>query len=195
MKFENSIPFDLGFGKHLLNFVADFEYAYSDLNNIRNFNMIKFQFQRFFPHFQNEIDMHINFYIGCLLWAVYIKQFEDKEISENPMLGQDISDEQGLYTINYMIDYLPKFEKDSKYYINKTVKFDKKIYDLLDLYKRFLIENKHFVNTKSSKDLVIPVKIENPNYDEYLEVIQKVVESGDFSLLRNYLDLLLDSAV
>ena len=71
----------------------------------------------------------------------------------------------------------------------------KKIYDLLDLYKIFLIENKHFVNTKSSKDLVIPVKIENPNYDEYLEVIQKVVESGDFSLLKNYLDLLLDSAV
>lgn len=195
MNFENSIPFDLGFGKHLLNFVADFEYAYNELSKIKNFNMKKFQFQRFFPHFQNEIDMHINFYIGCMLWAVYIKQFENKEISENPMFGQEISDEQGLYTINYMSDYLPKFEKDVKYYLNKTIKFDKKIYDLLNLYKRFLVENKHFTNTKTSTDLVIPVNIVNPNYDEYLEVIQKVVNTGDFSPLRNYLELLLNSAI
>lgn len=195
MKFENSIPFDLGFGKHLLNFVPDFEYAYNELNNIRNFNMKKFQFQRFFPHFQKEINMYIDFYIGCLLWAFYIKQFKNKEISGNPMLGQEISDEQGTATTDYIINYLPKFEKDAKYYANKNIKFEQKIYDLLNLYKKFLVENKHFVNTKTSDDLVVPVDIKKPNYDEYLDVIEKVVDSGNFDLLRNYLDLLLDSTV
>ena len=111
------------------------------------------------------------------------------------MLGQEISDEQGTATTDYIINYLPKFEKDAKYYANKNIKFEQKIYDLLNLYKKFLVENKHFVNTKTSDDLVVPVDIKNPNYDEYLDVIEKVVDSGNFDLLRNHLDLLLDSAV
>ena len=195
MNFENSIPFDLGFGKHLHNFVADIEYAYAELNSLKNYNTKRFQFQRYFSLFKNEIDMYIDFYIGCMLWACYIKQFEGKEISGNSMLGQEMPDEEGLYTLNYIIDYLSKFEKDVKYYLGKTVKFEQKIYDLLDLYKKFLIENKQFTNTKTSSDLIVPLNIENPNYEEYLDTIQKVVETGDFSLLRSYLDLLLNSAI
>ena len=137
-------------------------------------NILKI-FQRFFPHFQNEIDMHINFYIGCLLWAVYIKQFEDKEISENPMLGQDISDEQGLYTINYMIDYLPKFEKDSKYYINKYFNNEIKILDIgtgsgciaITLNKLMYENNKiSFSMYKKTNDELVK-KLYNKDIDEF----------------------------
>lgn len=195
MDFKNDIPFDLGLGQHLQDIVEGFEFAYAKLNNIKNFNIKKSQFQSFYPVFIKEINNYINFYIGCLIWAYFIKQFEDKEILNNPMLNKEVSDENGNYMVDYLINFLSKFEKDVKYYMNKPYKFDQKIYDLLNLYKKFLTENKQFTNTKTSKDLIVPIKIENPDYDKYLNSIQQVVNSGDFSPLREYLDLLINSAV
>ena len=139
--------------------------------------------------------MYINFYIGCLLWACYIKQFKNKEISKNPVLGQEISDEESLYTINYLKNYLPKFEKDVKYYLHRNIKFEKKYYDLLDLYEKFLKSNKHFTQTKTSDDLILPFELKNPDYEKILNTIQDVVKTGNFTPLRVYLDEILESIV
>lgn len=195
MDFEKSIPFDLGLGQHVQSFAANIEYAYSELNSFVNSKMRKFQFQRFYPIFDEEIELNINFYIGCMLWACYIKQFDNKEISENPVLGEDVNEEQSLFNVNYLRNYLPKFEKDSKYYLNKIVKINPKYYDLIDLYEEFLKINNHFVNTKTSSDLNLPFKIENPDYNKILNTIQKAVETGDFSSLREYMDILLENKI
>ena len=193
MDFEKSIPFDLGFGQYIQSFSANIEYAYSDLNSYVNLKFKSVVFQRLFPIINGEIELYINFYIGCLLWAFYIKQFDNKEISENPVLGKNVSDEESLYTLNYLRNYLPKFEKDVKYYLHKTIKFEQKYYDLIDLYAKFLKMNKHFTDTKTSSDLVLPFELKNPDYEKILSTIQKVVETGDFSPLREYLDVILEN--
>lgn len=152
MDFEKSIPFDLGFNQYIQSFAANLEFAYSELNGFVNLKFKSLYFQRLFPTIKDEIELYINFYIGCLLWACYIKQFENKEISENPVLGKNLSDEESLFNVNYLRDYLPKFEKDTKYYLHKTVNVDPKYYELIDLYIKFLKDNKHFTETKTSSD-------------------------------------------
>ncbi len=193
MDFEKSIPFDLGFNQYIQSFAANIEYAYSELNSFVNLKVKTLQFQKLYKFISGEIDLYINFYIGCLLWACYIKQFENKEITENPVLGKELSDDESLYTLNYLKNYLPKFEKDVKYYLHKNIKIDSKYYDLINLYEKFLKMNKHFTNTKTSSDLILPFELKNPDYDKILTTIQDVVETGDFSPLREYLDILLES--
>lgn len=195
MNFEKSIPFDLGFNKYIQSFSYNIDYVYSEINRLVNLKVKALQFQNLYKEIINEIDLYINFYIGCLLWACYIKQFENKEISNNPVLGQEISDEEGLYTLTYLRNYLPKFEKDVKYYLHKDIKLDSRYYDLIDLYEKFLKMNKHFTQTKTSSDLVLPFELINPDYDKILTTIQGVVETGDFSPLREYLDVILNSVV
>jgi len=195
MDFEKSIPFDLGFNQYIQSFAANIEYAYSELNSFVNLKVKSLQFQRLFPIIKGEIELYINFYIGCLLWACYIKQFENKEISENPVLGKNLTDDESLFNVNYLRDYLSKFEKDTKYYLHKNISIDSKYYALIDLYSDFLKENKHFTETKTSSDLKLPFKINNPNYESILTTIQQVVKTGDFSPLREYLDILLASKI
>ena len=195
MDFEKSIPFDLGFNKYIHSFSDNMEYTYSELNSCVNLKFKSMQFQKLVKLINGQIDLYINFYIGCMLWAFYIKQFENKEISGNHALGRNLSDEESLYELNYLRNYLPKFEKDVKYYLHKTIKFDRKYYDLLDLYEKFLKVNKHFTDTKTSSDLILPFELKNQDYEKILTTIQKVVETGDFSPLREYIDVLLESAV
>ena len=195
MNFEKSIPFDLGFNPYINSFVINVEKTYSNLGTYINLKVKSKLFQRLYSVISNEIDLYINFYIGCMLWAFYIKQFENKEISGNHALGRNLSDEESLYELNYLRNYLPKFEKDVKYYLHKTIKFDQKYYDLLDLYEKFLKVNKHFTDTKTSSDLILPFELKNQDYEKILSTIQKVVETGDFSPLREYIDVLLESAV
>lgn len=195
MDFEKSIPFDLGFNQYIQSFAANIEYAYSELNSFVNLKVKTLQFQKLYKFISSEIELYINFYIGCLLWACYIKQFKNKEISKNPVLGQEISDEESLYTINYLKNYLPKFEKDVKYYLHRNIKFEKKYYDLLDLYEKFLKSNKHFTQTKTSDDLILPFELKNPDYEKILNTIQDVVKTGNFTPLRGYLDEILESIV
>lgn len=195
MDFEKSIPFDLGFNQYIQSFSANIEYAYAEINSFVNLKVKTMQFQRMYKIINGEIELYINFYIGCLLWACYIKLFKNKEISENPVLGKELSDEESLYTLNYLRNYLPKFEKDVKYYLHRNIKFEQKYYDLLDLYEKFLKMNKHFTQTKTSDDLSLPFELKNPNYDNILNTIQKVVETGDFTPLREYLDIILDSKI
>ena len=195
MNFEKSIPFDLGFNKYIQSFSYNIDYVYSEINRLVNLKVKALQFQNLYKEILNEIDLYINFYIGCLLWACYIKQFENKEISNNPVIGQEISDEEGLYTLNYLRNYLPKFEKDVKYYLHRDIKLDRRYYDLINLYEKFLVLNKHFTQTKTSSDLVLPIELKNPDYDKILTTIQGVVENGDFSPLREYLNVILDSTI
>ena len=195
MNFENNIPFDPGYGKHLDNFYINVDYAYESLNKLKNFNQKKFQFQKYYNILFRDINKYINFYIGCMLWALFIKQFENKEISENPALNQNFTDEDGLFTVNFIKEFLPKFEKDVKYYLNKNLKFEENIFKILEIYTEFLKQNKHFTDAKTSSDLVLPFKIENPDYNSILKTIEEVTTTGNFDLLRDYKKLILDNAV
>lgn len=195
MDFEKTIPFDPGYNDNLEHLFFNVKYGYEQINVIKNFNQKKFQFQKFYPIFKKNCDNYVNFYIGCMLWALIIKKHENAEITGNLAYGQEFTDDEALLQVNCLREFIPQLERDAKYYLNKVVKFDDEVFDIIDIYQEFLVGNDYFKATKTSADLKITFKYNEFDYDEVMGTIEQVVKTGDFPLLYKYRSLFLDCAV
>ena len=156
------VPFDPGIGKFATCFSQDVDFAMSQVLATKSPNQRKFKFQIVYPKIVASFENIIGFYSGCLLWAYYIKNSEncsEKEITGNNFFGQDVENNDKfdfLYEINYLIAYFEKFEKDTKFFLNKPVQLDEHWLYIANTYKEFLEINKNFTKVKTTKDLQIP---------------------------------------
>ena len=173
------VQFDPGFIRHMSAFVPSIQHVYSSLAQFKNFNQKKMQFKMYYPKIQGLIKNYMGFYLGCILWAIYIKQFKNADILNNLCYGGEYNEEETMGEIDFVKDYLEQLKKDAKYYISQEFNIDETSLKIIDAYKEFLKDNKGFVNAKITDDIVIPDKFKVPEDLELVfKEINKAVETG-----------------
>lgn len=181
MNFDNGAQFDPGFVQHMSAFVPNIEYVYAGLNRLKNFTQKKNQFKMYYPKIQSLLKNYLGFYLGCILWAVYINQLDEKPILNNLCFGGEYSEKETLSEVDFIKDYIEQLKKDVKYYTGQDFTIDENSINILNAYREFLIANKGFVETKTTKDIKLPANLKTPSekdLEEILSGIEKVIDNG-----------------
>lgn len=178
---KDGVQFDPGFIQHISAFEPNIEYVYETLNGCRNFNQKKLQFKMFYPKIQSLLKNYISFYLGCILWAVYIKYIDEKPILNNICFGGEYSEKDTLEEVDFVKQYIEKLKKDVKYYTGQNFDIDEKSLKILEQYREFLKANEGFVKTKTTNDIVLPASLKQPSEKDINEIsnaIEKVIDNG-----------------
>lgn len=181
MNFDNGAQFDPGFVQHMSAFVPNIEYVYAGLNRLKNFTQKKNQFKMYYPKIQSLLKNYLGFYLGCILWAVYLNQLDKKPILNNLCFGGEYSEKETLSEVDFIKDYIEQLKKDVKYYTGQDFTIDENSINILNAYREFLIANKGFVETKTTKDIKLPANLKTPSekdLEEILSGIEKVIDNG-----------------
>lgn len=181
MNFDNGAQFDPGFVQHMSAFVPNIEYVYAGLNRLKNFTLKKNQFKMYYPKIQSLLKNYLGFYLGCILWAAYISQLDEKPILNNLCFGGEYSEKETLSEVDFIKDYIEQLKKDVKYYTGQDFTIDENSINILNAYREFLIANKGFVETKTTKDIKLPANLKTPSekdLEEILSGIEKVIDNG-----------------
>ena len=109
------VQFDPGFIQHMSAFVPSIQQVYSSLAQYKNFNQRKMHFKMYYPKIQNLINNYIGFYFGCILWAIYIKQFKNADILNNLCYGGEYNEQEVLGEIDFFKEYLEQLEQRYQY--------------------------------------------------------------------------------
>ena len=146
----------------------------------------------YYPKIQSIIKTYIGFYLGCMLWALCIKQYKNADILNNLMFGGEYSEEETLSEVDFFRQYLEQFRKDAKYYLGIDLSTDENYIKITDAYREFLKINKGFVNTKTTDDIKIPEILKQPSdMDLISKEVDRVVENGQLSELIPLADMVL----
>ena len=103
---KDGVQFDPGFIQHMSAFEPNIEYVYNNLNSFKNFNQKKLQFKMFYPKIQSLLKNYIGFYLGCILWAIYIKSLGEKTIIGNLCYGGKYSETETLEEVRFIKNYI-----------------------------------------------------------------------------------------
>lgn len=186
MNFDDGVQFDPGFIQHIQAFIPNIEYIYRTLHQFRNFGQKKAHFKMYYHKIQILLNNYIGFYLGCMLWAVYIKQFDKRPLLNNLCAGGEYSEEETLAEVDFIEKYIEQLKKDVKYYLGQNFSIDTETMNIISAYRTFLKENEGFVNAKTTDDVKIPASFKKPS-DKELETIlikiEEVIENGKLSEL------------
>lgn len=186
--------FDPGYGQHLVSLIFSLEDMYGDIQKFRNLGQKKFRFRQYYEGMVKLLRQNTAFYLGCLLWATYLVNQEESEITNNYCLGKEYDEAKSLIELDFLIKFSNTFSKDTKYYMNTDFKFPEEDSEMLQIYREFAVMNEGFVNIKKTSDLKMPSAIKTPNTEELKTIkmtIDTVVETGNFDLLFNIRGLIL----
>ena len=178
---KDGVQFDPGFIQHISAFEPNIEYVYNTLGSCRNFNQKKMQFKMFYPKIQSLLKNYLGFYLGCILWAVYIKNLDEKPILNNLCFGGEYSENDTLEEVDFIEKHIEQLKKDVKYYTGQNFSIDAESLNILDAYREFLKENKGFVETKTTTDIKLPKGFKTPSEKDLqaiLDGIERVIENG-----------------
>lgn len=186
-----SFPFDPGFIGHLSAFVPNVRLMYDTLAQYRNFNQKKLQFRMYYPKIQALIKNYVSFYLGCMLWASYIKNFNGANITNNLCFGGEYNETETLEEVNFIKEYIEQLKKDTKYYIGQEFKPDERYVKILEVYGEFLKLNEGFVKTQKTDDIKLPDSLKPlENIDKIKAKIDESIET-DLSVLLELFDKVL----
>lgn len=178
----NSVLFDPGYAQHTTILSLSLEYIYAGINQFKNLGQRKMKFKMMYPKITQIVDNNVGFCLGSLLWASYIKSLGDSiQIEGNPCIGGTYDEAETVEEADYSIEYFTQLKKDVKYYLGKDYQINQIYITILELYKEFLTLNKGFVDTKETKDVILPEKLTIPNSDnadKIHEKIQEVIKTG-----------------
>ena len=197
MDFTKGVPFDPGYCAHTYIFSESLDYFGQILGSIKQFNRKKSQFNILRPKLVKLFENSTAFYLGCLLWASFIKfNFADspKEILNNAFYGKKTVDEDVFYEIDSLLNYFEKYPKDCAYYTGKPANFPEQWFDILKNYKEFLIINENFEKVRTTADLKLPNSLKTPTKQELeliLTKIESVTKSGKLEELLEIKGLIL----
>jgi|SRR5574344_1175025 hypothetical protein len=196
MKFENNVPFDPGYAQNLVPFLPTLEQATFRLRSFRNINQQKMFYKTILPICQKALKSTLGFWVGCVLWAGYIKYAQsDKKISGNNFLNlkkEDLDGFEYLEEFKAIKGYIENYSQNVKYYTGKDDKLDENFIKIVETYQNFLAMNEHFINVKTSSDIKIPQELDFmqkytlTEFDNLLDKIEKIIEGKDLS---KFLDL------
>lgn len=188
---SKGVEFDPGFAPFILAFRGTIEYLYLDINKFKNLSQRKMKFRQYYKKFLELFYNNLGFYIGCLLWAAYIKTLPEQEILNNSCLGSKYDEAENTAETDFMIRFLELFPKDMKYFlgINYTINSDDM--KVLELYKDFLIINKGFVNSKTNKDILLPKGMKTDGAENFKDKIDEILKTENLSKFVDCKNLIL----
>lgn len=192
-----TVLFDPGYSDCILGVSDNVEFMYSAfVQSGMPLKQKKFQFSILFPKLKKMTEQNVSFYLGCLLWAVYLKSVKDGVFEYNPCLGNEFDEETAYNDTNFLIDFIQeKFNKDAKYYINATYQTDARFVKVLKTYNEFLKLNEGFKNVKTTEDIKLPSCLKAPSLDNIKAIKEKIEEAislKDLAKLFDVYDLILE---
>ena len=187
---KEKVQFDPGFAPIVIESIQQLGYTYYSFDAIANIKLKKINFPTVYKKLEKYLKTNISFYLGCMMWALYISQFENCEIEGNKLLGEKCKESEYTDEINFLIDLVEKkLPRDVKYFLNKNIEQDKRYSVILNTYKDFLLENKGFCDCADTSDIKLPKilkKLEKNELDNLNTIIQNAIEEKN-------IDKLLDS--
>lgn len=185
------IEFDPGFAPYILAFQGTVNYLYMDINKFKVFSQKKAKFRQYYKKILEVFNNNLGFYVGCLMWAAYIRTQEEQKIINNHCLGGKYNEEENTIETDYMINFARLFPKDMKYFMNTSFEFDSDVDKILGAYKEFLIINKGFVHAEKNTDIQLPKGLKTTVAETFKEKIDEAINMKDLSKLLEYTDLIL----
>ena len=193
MELKDKVLFDPGYAPLVMDSIGQVGCVYYMFNAIKDVKIKRVNFLGISIKLERHLKTNIAFYLGCLMWASYIKQF-DCDIEGNQLLGEKCSEDEYTSEIKFLIDFIKiQYPRDYKYYKNKNYEPDKRYLPILEAYLEFLILNKGFVNCSMTKQIVLPNKIKKQDEKTLKvihEAIQKALENKNIEMLLDCYDLL-----
>ena len=185
------LEFDPGFAPFILAFIGTVEYLYLDINKFKNLSQRKMKFRQYYKKFLELFYNNLGFYVGCLMWAAYIKTQPEQEILNNPCLGGVYSEDENTSDVDFMIRFLELFPKDMKYFLGENYEINPQDMEILEMYKEFLTINKGFVNSKTNSDILLPQGMKTDNAESFKDKIEEIIKGEDLSKFVEIRDLIL----
>ena len=134
----SGLEFDPGFAPFILAFRGTVEYLYMDISRFKNLSQKKMKFRQYYKKMLDMFNNNLGFYVGCLMWAAYIKTQPEQEILNNNCLGQEYNEEENISDTEFMIKFLELLPKDVKYFLGQNYEINQADMKILELYKEFL---------------------------------------------------------
>lgn len=181
------LEFDPGFAPYILALQVTVEYLYADINRFKNFSQKKLKFMQYHKKVLEVFNNNLGFYVGCLMWAAYIKTQPKQELLSNHCLNQPYDEKENISDTQFMIKFAELFSKDMKYFLGKDFSFDENVIKLLKVYEEFLVLNKGFTESKTNTDIKLPSAVKTENAKHYKSQIEEVLKTEDLSKLLEYL--------
>jgi len=193
MEKNETVLFDPGYAPIVIDSIGQIGYTYYMFSAINNLKIKKINFPGVLNKLEKYLKTNVAFYLGCMLWASYIKQFKGAKIEGNKLLGEVCEEKEYLSEIEFLIDFVKStLLRDSKYYLNKTYTPDKRYLPILEAYREFLILNKGFCSCANVDDIILPNSIKAlEEFEEANKNIQEAIKEGNIDgLLDNSYSLL-----
>lgn len=187
---SEDLEFDPGFAPYILAFRGTVEYLYMDINRFKNLSQRKMKFRQYYKKFLELFNNNLGFYVGCLMWAAYIKTQPEQDILNNNCLGGEYNKEENVSDVDFMIKFLELLPKDMKYFLGMNYEINPEDLKILEMYKEFLTINKGFVNSKKNTDILLPSGMKTDGADSFKDKIDEVLKIEDLSKLLEYKDLI-----
>ena len=184
------LEFDPGFAPYILAFRGTVEYLYMDINRFKNLSQRKMKFRQYYKKFLELFNNNLGFYVGCLMWAAYIKTQPEKDILNNNCFGGEYNEEENVSDVDFMIKFLELLPKDMKYFLGMDYEINPDDVKILEMYKEFLTINKGFVNSKKNTDILLPAGMKTDGAENFKDKIDEVLKTEDLSKLLEYKDLI-----
>lgn len=195
MKNDNTkVLFDPGYAPLVIDSFGQVGYIYYTFSVAKDLKFKRMNFPHTLRKLEEHLKLNVSFYLGCLLWANYISQFDNCEIEGNKLLGEDAKEEEYTSEINFLIDLIEnQLPRDCKYYQNKIYETNEKYLPILKTYKDFLILNNGFVNCSKTNQIIIPSNLKKQTKETLENIynnIQESLNNKDISQLLNSYELI-----
>ncbi len=195
---SDKVKFDPGIGYFVVDFNNFINDVYSQLMSFRTIHQKRARFKLYSNKIITNIKNNIAFYLGCLLWAYYIKKVNadnQKEIEGNVFLNMTEEEKNNydyMIQVNFMENYFDSYERDFLYYTGQETKIPEIWKQILSLYIEFLEKNKGFINTRTTADIILPDSLKNKEISEDINsIIKEAIEKKDLNLLLNIENIVL----
>ncbi len=194
MEEKNTVLFDPGFAPIVIDSIGTVGYTYYMFNALGDIRIKRANFPLVLRKIEHHLKINVCFYLGCLLWAGYIKSNKNATITGNELLNEKTNEQEYTKEIDFLIDFCSnKIVKEYKYYKNKFYRIDERYLPILESYKEFLIINKGFVACNNTNDIIIPnslKKISDSDLNKVLETIQDAIKEKKLDRILELYNLL-----
>ena len=189
---NETIAFDPGIGELVFDFYDFINKVYSQLNLSHTIHVKKAKFKLYSGKIYKYMRNNIAFYMGCLLWAVYLSKENNnppKIITGNvfsALTKEQIENYDFLQQINFLESYFDKYSKDILFYTGQKIQIPYEWIEIIKLYKEFITVNNGFISTKTTADLILPEKLKNTKFSFNIKsIIDEVINKKDLEILLN----------
>ena len=192
------VPFDPGFSKFATVFPREICDYMDEISLMKQNHQKKFAFARMENHVVSIINILASFYLGCIFWGGYLFwKYKDniREIDGNPafLLSDDeINNLKYDDEIDFIINFLDKFEKNSKYYLHRPSRINPEYIKYFKNYKQFASLNNNFKTLKYTNEIQLPdiiAHFENFSEEKLDELKQRIDEIINSDNIQDILSL------